>query len=195
MLAKLRPTQMALGFEEVARKRKEWRERSESDAKRFLHRHRFPAVRGPGGHHYILDHHHLGRALQEERVATVTLAVLCDLSHLGKGEFWIVMALRQWAHPFDEKGRLRPFTTMPKKLKQLADDPYRSLAAELRRAGSCRKDATPFAEFLWADFFRRRIPEKILRNHPAAALARAKSLAGKREAAHLPDWSEIGITT
>jgi hypothetical protein len=191
-LAKLRPTQMALGYAEVARKRKEWRQRTPSDAKRFLGSHRFPAVRGPGGHHYILDHHHLGRALQEEKVEAVMLAVLTDMSHLDKGEFWIVMALRQWAHPYDKRGRLRDFSAMPKKLKLLPDDPYRSLAAEVRRVGNYRKEATPFSEFLWADFFRRRIPTAMLRDHPAAALRRAKILARKREAAHPPEWSEIG---
>jgi hypothetical protein len=192
LLAQLRPTQMALGYAEVARKRKEWRELPPSEAKRFLRRHRFPAVRGPGGHHYIIDHHHLGRALQEEKVEAATLAVLTDLSHLEKSEFWIVMALRQWAHPFDQRGRLRDFSAIPKKLKQLPDDPYRSLAAEVRRARIFHKDPTPFSEFLWADFFRRRIPAAMLRDDPAAALTRAKKIARTRAAAHLPDWAEIG---
>jgi hypothetical protein len=192
LLAELRPTQMALGFEEVARKRREWRERTPDERERFLRAHRFPAVRGPAGRHYIIDHHHLGRALQEEKVERAMLAVIGDLSHLDKSEFWTVMALRQWAHPFDQKGRLRDFSAMPKRLKQLPDDPYRSLAAEVRRGGAVLKNPTPFSEFLWADYFRRRIPAALLRDDPDAAIARAKTLARKRDAAHLPDWVAIG---
>ena len=36
---------------------------------------------------------------------------------------------------------------------ELIDDPFRSLAGELRRAGGFAKDTTPFSEFLWADFY------------------------------------------
>jgi len=42
-------------------------------------------------------------------------------------------------------------------MADLADDPYRSVAGELRRQGGFAKDTTPFSEFLWADFLRRRI--------------------------------------
>jgi hypothetical protein len=42
----------------------------------------------------------------------------------------------------------------------LKDDPFRSLAGELRRAGGFAKDTTPFSEFLWADFLRRKMSRK-----------------------------------
>jgi hypothetical protein len=191
-LEKLRPTQMTVGYEEVALKRQEWRERSPDDARRFLRDHRFPAVRGPGGHHYIVDHHHLGRALQEEKVDTVIVALLNDLSDLAKNEFWSVMDHNHWVHPYDAKGRRQDFADIPKRLKLLPDDPFRSLAAEVRRSGDFPKDTTPFSEFLWADFFRRRIPAATLRDDPAGALERANRLAQRREAAHLPGWAAIG---
>jgi hypothetical protein len=190
-LEELRPTQMSVGLAEVALKRKEWRERSAKDAKQFLRDHRFPAVCGPNSRYYIVDHHHLGLALLDEKIKAVGVAVLSDLSHLDKDEFWIVMDHHQWVHPYDEKGKRRDFSDMPKKLKLLRDDPYRSLAAEVRRAGEYPKDITPFSEFLWADFFRRRISADTLRDDPDAALDRAKKLAQKREADHLPGWSQI----
>lgn len=62
-------------------------------------------------------------------------------------------------------------------ISKLNDDPYRSLAGCARRAGACVKDATPFAEFLWADFFRWRIELKLLESQPEAALAKALTLA------------------
>jgi len=187
-LAKLRPTQMTLGLEEVARKRKDWHALDARARKALLGTHRFPAVRGPGERLYILDHHHLGRALIEEKVERATAALVADLAHLGRQEFWIVMALKGWTHPFDARGRVRPFEDMPKRLRDMADDPYRSLAFEVRRAGDYPKETTPFAEFLWADFFRRRIPKKLLRRDPKAAVKRGVALARGRDASHLPDW-------
>jgi hypothetical protein len=191
-LAKLRPTQMTLGYAEVALKRKQWRALGAKEAREFLRAHRFPAIRGPKGRLYITDHHHLGRALQEEKVAMVTVAVLADLSSLDRDEFWILMDYQQWAHPYDARGRRRDFTAIPKNLKRLPDDPFRSLAAQVRRAGKFPKEAAPFAEFLWADFFRRRIAAAMLRRDPKKALRRAKRLARSLEAAHLPGWSGIG---
>jgi hypothetical protein len=191
-LAALRPTQMALGYEEVLLKRREWRQRTAKNAKHFLRDHRFPAIRGPGKYHYIVYHHHLGRALLAEKVETVNVAVLCDLSHLAPDEFWIVMDHYQWVHPYDEKGKRRDFSAIPKRLDRLPDDPYRSLAAEVRRACEYPKDEMPFSEFLWADFFRRRIPIAAVREDSEKAMKRAKKLARQIEAAHLPDWSEIG---
>ena len=191
-LAKLRPTQMTLGYAEVAHKRKEWRAFGAKQARQFLRAHRFPAIRGPKGRLYITDHHHLGRALQQEKIVSVMVAVLADLSSLDRDEFWILMDFQQWAHPYDALGRRRDFSAMPKSLKRLPDDPYRSLAANVRRDEDYPKDATPFAEFLWADFFRRRIPADMLRRDAKAALKRAKRLARSLEAAHLPGWSGIG---
>ncbi len=190
-IEELRPTQMTVGYAEVALKREEWRERAPEDAKHFLRDHRFPAVRGPKKRYYIVDHHHLGRALLEEKVEVALVAVLYNFSRLDQDEFWIVMDYHQLTHPYDAKGKRRKFSDMPKRLSQLPDDPYRSLAAEVRRAGEYPKDMTPFSEFLWADFFRRRIPRAALRDDPAAALERARKLARKIEAAYLPDWSGI----
>jgi hypothetical protein len=52
----------------------------------------------------------------------------------------------------DSKGERRHYNDIPKRVSDLVDDPFRSLAGELRRAGGFAKDTTPFSEFLWADF-------------------------------------------
>jgi hypothetical protein len=50
------------------------------------------------------------------------------------------------------------------------DDPFRSLAGELPRAGGFAKDTTPFSGFIGADFLRCRIKrskvEKTFGKHP-----------------------------
>ena len=95
----------------------------------------------------------------------------------------------QWVHPYDAKGRRCPVDRLPKALAELADDPYRSLAGDVRHLGGFPKDATPFAEFLWADFFRRRIKLTQLQREPDVALQSAVSLCHSPEAAHLPGWA------
>ena len=47
-------------------------------------------------------------------------------------------------------------------MDQLKDDPFRSLAGALRRAGGFAKDTRPFSEFLWADFLRRRMDRRTV---------------------------------
>ena len=60
------------------------------------------------------------------------------------------------------------------------------LAGELRRAGYCAKDATPFSDFLWADFLRRRIKRRLVEDNYDDALKKAMALARSKEAAYLP---------
>jgi hypothetical protein len=71
---------------------------------------------------------------------------------------------------------------------KLKDDPFRSLAGELRRAGGFAKDTTPFSEFLWADFLRRRIPRRRVDKNFSAAVRQAMKLAKAQEAHYLPGW-------
>jgi hypothetical protein len=88
----------------------------------------------------------------------------------------------------DPQGRRRDFADIPKTVMQLKDDPFRSLAGELRRAGGFAKDTTPFSEFLWADFFRRKIKRKAVEADFSAAMERALRLARSEEAEYLPGW-------
>ena len=187
-IAELHPTQMTLGYAEVLLKRQQWREMDGAAKGDFLVKHPMPAVLGPKGRHYIVDHHHLARALLEEEVASVLVTILADLSALERDEFWNVMDYRQWVHPYDAKGRKRPCRALQKKVSGLRNDSYRSLAAAVRMAGGVEKEQTPFAEFLWADFFRRRIPAKLLKTDPNAALTDALQIAHDNAAKHLPGW-------
>ena len=80
---------------------------------------------------------------------------------------------RSWMHPFDAKGERRHYRDIPKSVTELVDDPFRSLAGELRRAGGFAKDTTPFSEFLWADFLRRRMKRKLVEGDFERALEKA----------------------
>jgi len=71
---------------------------------------------------------------------------------------------------------------------ELVDDPFRSLAGELRRAGGFAKDTTPFSEFLWADFLRRRMKRKDVERDFERAVEEALDLAKSDAADYLPGW-------
>jgi hypothetical protein len=58
----------------------------------------------------------------------------------------------------------------------------------LRRVGGFAKDTTPFSEFLWADFLRRRIKQKIVQQDFEHAMELAMKLAKSMDADFLPGW-------
>ena len=184
----LRPTQITVGLREVAEKRKRWRETGTRKDEKFLGRHTMPVVLGPRHRHYIIDHHHLALALYEEAVRAVAVTIVANLSALEIDAFWVVMDNRNWMHPFDADGRRRHYGDIPKTVTAMVDDPFRSLAGELRRAGGFAKDTEPFSEFLWADFLRRRLKRKTVERDFAAAVENALELARSKDADYLPGW-------
>jgi hypothetical protein len=184
----LRPTQISVGMREVEEKRKRWREHKPKKRAELLGRHMIPVVRGPGGRYYVIDHHHLSRALHEEGESHILVAVVADFSMVRKDSFWTVMDGHRYVYPYDADGERRDFGKIPKTVADLTDDPYRSLAGELRRVGGFAKDTTPFSEFLWADFLRRRLPRKQLKANFENALEQALALARGPDAVYLPGW-------
>lgn len=187
-IADLRPTQITVGLREVEAKRKRWREKDKKARAAFFGKHMVPVILGPKKNAYIIDHHHLVRALHEEGVVHVLATVVANLSRLDKDAFWIFLDNRSWTHPYDDHGRRREFDAIPKSVAALVDDPLRSLAGELRRLGGFAKDTTPFSEFLWADFLRRRIKRAAVEEDFDSALAQALRLAKSPEADFLPGW-------
>ena len=187
-IADLRPTQITVGMREVAAKRARWREESKKKKPQFLGKHMIPVVLGPKDRHYIVDHHHLALALHDEGVEDVLVTVVANLGKLEVGAFWFVLDNHNWMHPFDDEGRRRGHADIPKSVSGLIDDPFRSLAGELRRAGGFAKDTTPFSEFLWADFLRRRIKRKAVDDNFDHALEKALQLAKSKNADYLPGW-------
>jgi hypothetical protein len=184
----LRPTQITVGMREVLVKRKRWRETATKKGEKFLGKHMIPVILGPKLRHYVTDHHHLARALYDEGVKDVAVTIAVDLSKLEPDAFWTVMDDRNWMHPFDVKGRRRHYRDIPKSVAELVDDPFRSLAGELRRAGGFAKDTTPFSEFLWADFLRRRMKRKEVERDFDRAVEEALELAKSDAADYLPGW-------
>jgi hypothetical protein len=189
----LRPTQMTVGMREVTEKRKRLREywkehKSKKRQGEFLGRHMIPVVLGPDKRHYVVDHHHLACALLEEGLKDIIVTVIADLTMVDRDAFWGVLDNRRWVYPYDAKGERRHFRDVPKTVADLKDDPFRSLAGELRRAGGFAKDTTPFSEFLWADFLRRNMSRKVVDADFDKAIEKGLALARSKDAVYLPGW-------
>lgn len=184
----LRPTQFNLGLVEVSQRAEQLRLMSSSELVQYMKEHVAPVVIGPGGSLYILDRHHEARALLEIGVERMAATIMADWSGLPEGEFWKRMENRRWVWLFDEgHGPLSP-AALPQTVLQMTDDPYRSLAREVRKAGGFAKSPLPFAEFRWADYFRPRVPTAELRGDFEKAVAAAAALAHDPAAKDLPGY-------
>jgi hypothetical protein len=185
----LRPTQMTVGMREVREKRKRFKDhKSKKKQAELLGKHMIPVVLGPDKRHYVIDHHHLARALHDEGVKDILVTVVADLTMVERDAFWGVLDNKRWVYPFNAKGERCHFSEIPKTVVELKDDPFRSLSGELRRAGGFSKDTTPFSEFLWADFLRRRMSRKSVQDDFEKAIEKALALARSQAAVYLPGW-------
>jgi hypothetical protein len=187
-LEELRPTQITVGFKEVDAKRKSWSKLHAKDRKKAMDEEFFPAVRGPGKKYFVLDRHHAALALSHEKAECVQVGLVRDLSALSPGDFWVFLDHYSWMHCYDARGKRRALDQVPKRFEDMQDDPYRSLAGDLRDQGGYSKVDVPFLEFLWANHLRQKVPRRLLIGDPKEALSKALKLAASRKSSFLPGW-------
>lgn len=193
-ISELRPTQLTVGEREVARRQDQVAALTRRKRDAYIAARPVPCVVGPKGKLYLIDRHHMCRALLGAGEAQVMVDRIADASHLGRSEFWTWMDLRNLVHPFDADGMRRTADDLGRNVADLVDDPYRGLAGFLRREKGFTKEDAPFEEFVWADFLRRRITRKQLARDYDAALRRAIELAHSDDARHMPGWRADGAT-
>ena len=165
----LKPTQNAVGFDEVNDKIARYSAKSKEDLRDYLLVHPVPVIIGNGGRFYVTDHHHLTNALWktvegenaagiETKNARVVVIVQFNRASLMGYQFWKAMQEKRLVYLFDNYGGgpIRP-KDLCTHMKDLANDPYRSLAWEVRTRYGYGKSPHAFAEFLWSNFFRIRI--------------------------------------
>jgi hypothetical protein len=190
-LKRLRPTQAAVGMRAVALKRRKVEKHVQTPSKieRYLDHRPIPSIIGPGGHLFMIDHHHLALALWQAEIETAFVVVIEDFSVLPVAMFWSRMEEGGWVRPFDEDGRRIAPTKLPKRLKGLRADRYRDLSWSVREAGGFEKSPQPYSEFLWADYFRSRVSERLIAKDYEAAVAKALKLSRSHQARHLPGFA------
>jgi hypothetical protein len=188
LIKNLHPTQLTVGLIEVDAKQKRLAALTAMDREAFLEAHPMPVVIGPHQKMYITDHHHLARAALQAGVSSAFSMLEADLSKLTPDKFWQEMADNQWVHPLDQFGIRHQYSMIPADLSALVDDVYRSLAGYVRDVGGYDKTHTAFAEFIWADFFRRNVPIEDLQADFHATVPAATRLARSSLAKGIPGF-------
>src|ERR1700719_4362003 len=71
-------------------------------------------VLGPGKKIYIVDHHHLARALWSLKIPEAILGDrVADWSGVEPKAFWRMMELKGYCWPIDADGNRRPYAAIP----------------------------------------------------------------------------------
>ncbi len=187
----LRPTQMAVGMRSVTRKLHKIEKRADKPKKleKTLSKRPIPAVYGPGGSLFMVDHHHFGMALCLADLECAYVRVVADASDFSRAAFWKRMETDGRLYPYDEFGERIPAWRLPRSLSGLRHDPFRDLAWDVREADGFSKVAEPYAEFQWANYFRKHISTSMLRRDPKSALREALKLCRSRDASRLPGYA------
>ncbi|WP_454916952.1 ParB-like protein [Xanthobacter sediminis] len=184
----LHPTQLTLGMSEVKRRAKAMDAMSKSALKALVASKPIPHVVGPRGQLYMVDHHHLCRALQRIDADKVVLgARVADWSDLDLHSFWLRMENERLCWPIDTDGNRRPCIKIPSNVKNLTDNPWRTLARGVRGRAYANQD-TPFQEFMWGNYYRSFMSIRLLEAELDLAEELAVRLSRLDEAQDLPGY-------
>ena len=188
-IERLRPTQFAVGYREVDERAKQIAQKSPKKLKAYVEERLPLIVIGPDDQPYLIDGHHLARALLKVRVNSVEVRVEANWRHLGLAEFWKQMKEHGWVYLYDNRGQ-GPLDVekLPKTVTELTDDPYRALAWAVRKRGGLDKTNGSFDEFKWANFFRSRVPIGSQPNDFDRAVKAALKISHSPEAKDLPGY-------
>jgi hypothetical protein len=191
----LHPTQPNVGYAEVEIRKEKFRKMSESEIEDALREKVLPVVRGPDGDYYVTDHHHFIRAMIEadRDVTKFKINIIADWKDLDPVQFWMKMRQKKYLYPFDNGKEIAAPNELPTKFEDLTDDPFRGLAYLIREAGGFEKTDEYFAEYQWADFFRSKFPNDLVRKDPEKYLEQAMKLASSLEASKLPGYKRQKI--
>jgi hypothetical protein len=166
-LGQLRPTQNAVGMDEVNHKVARLGKKSGKKLEGYLLERPIPVIIGRTDKYYLIDHHHLAvSVLRSHGDIAVPVEVVRNWAPITGFHFWKAMAKHHWLYPFAaDGGGPVPVDSMAKHLEELGNDLYRSVAwvARTHYAYVKSTDNAIFAEFKWANFFRSRlIPDALL---------------------------------
>jgi hypothetical protein len=190
-LNSLRPLQGAVGMAEVRDKAEKIAKNPDKERQK-LKDDPIAIVRGPGGDLFVTDHHHGARAWLEAGYRKGICRVQSDIATDPK-QFWKQLKEKNLVRLADKDGAAITPDALPRTIAQLPDDPYRTLAYLVRKKdGFCRAlmDRKEFAEFIWADWMRRRVelPAAKIAASPSEMLPPALKLAESQAAADLPGY-------
>ncbi|MCF5892002.1 chromosome partitioning protein ParB [Aeromonas veronii] len=184
----LHPTQGGVGQIQVDETQATLAGMSAKQLDKFMKKKEIPVVIAPDGSYWLVDRHHLTKALWQQGVKDARVKVIGRLQ--DKANFWSQMQNNHWAWLKDEKGQPLTPEQLPSSIDKLPDYPYRTLAGLLQNAGYFRKDKQVyFVEFAWASWLGKQMQwMPVDRANLAARLQQAKRLACGSDAKDLPGY-------
>lgn len=191
----LKPMQIPAGMYEVQDKAKALRGMKPKDAEEWLKEKSVPYVEDYKGRKRPVDHHHEARAAWEADIDDVYAHRYFDeemhakLKGLSRDEFYAVTRAMGLFYDRDQFGAgPHDPNHLPEDVRGLADDPYRSVAWQVRKRGGYDKSEVPFAEFRWAQFFRARLKTYPTKADFEKAVLEAMTLVHASAAKGLPGY-------
>jgi hypothetical protein len=188
----LRPTQIAIGMEEVQAKVRKLEKLRRKPLAKYIRKHPIKVLCAPDEHLYVVDHHHVLAALWLVGVKKVFVEMGDDLTgrSMSTAGFWRFMSQRGCVHLYDQFGDgPREPLYLPQDVRGLADDPYRSLAWMAKQEGAFADSDVPYYEFEWAQLLRRhRLLDRHHRSEIRRALHAAVAVCRSPAASGLPGY-------
>jgi hypothetical protein len=185
------PTQFALGLRDVEDKKSRIR-KIQDDPEAidyFLRKKIVPTIKGPDSVFYILDGHHTTRALAEQSILVLYVRVIQDCSSLDKPTFLTRLKTEGRLWLFDENGvGAQDPDNIPRRILDLKDDPYRSLAESAQDQGAFDEKPVYFQQFIWANYFRKLVDKSLVESNYKKAVKEAVKWAKDPRASQLPGF-------
>lgn len=147
----IHPTQPFVGQIQVDANQIKLAEKSSKKLDNYLNKKNIPIVISPEGDFWLVDRHHLTKALWQLGVKEIPVKVIGHLQ--DKSAFWQQMSENHWVWLKNEKGQPISPQLIPRHIGDLPDYPYRTLAGALQDAGYFTKNKQVyFVEFTWANW-------------------------------------------
>lgn len=187
-ITQLHPTQGGVGQLQVDATARELADKSPEQLDKLMKKKEIPVVIAPDGRYWLVDRHHLTKALWQQGVKQARVKVIARLQ--DQASFWSQMQNNHWAWLKDERGQPLTPQQLPAHIGDLPDYPYRSLAGQLQDAGYfSKKDQVYFVEFAWASWLGQQMDWlPVDAANLADRLAQAKRLACSSKAKALPGY-------
>lgn len=190
----LKPTQFAVGMEEVKYKIKNLKKMSKKHFDECLKEKTIPIILSPFRDIYLVDHHHHLYALWALGLEKVPVKIQADLTSLkcSRKDFWKLMKKSEWVHLYDQFGEgPRNPIYLPQDIRGMADDPYRSLSWMVKEEGGWEDSERSYAEFEWADLFRKQeLLDERTEQCFKAAVKKALTLCHSGKCKKLPGYKK-----
>lgn len=191
----LKPMQIPAGMLEVQDKAKDLSAMKKKEADAWMRERSVPVIEDYKGRKRPVDHHHEARAAWEAGIEDAyTHRYFDDEMHdrikaLPRAAFYAVTRAMGLFYDRDQFGAgPHDPNHLPEDVRGMADDPFRSVAWQVRKRGGYDKSSLPFAEFRWAGYFRERAKTYPTRGDFEQAVVEAMQIVHDSAAKDLPGY-------